>query len=258
LRKETRAAIKAAGEAGKIIMKHFKRKPSFMHKSSAVDLVTEADLEAEKKVKSILGKAFPDFGFLGEESGAEEGSNGRYWVVDPVDGTNNFAHRFPFFCVSIALVEEKKVGLGVIFDPAAKELFVAEKGKGAFLNGNRIRVSSTSRLIDSLVVTGFPYNERKLIDKTIKSISNLVGKTHGVRRMGSAALDLCYVASGRSDAFFEYELKPWDVAAGLIILGEAGGKLTTINNEKADLFSVNFIASNGKIHRELFEKLVRL
>lgn len=256
MRKETKVAVKAAKDAGKIIMKYYKTGFE-VKKKGRIDLVTEADVAAEKKIISVLSKAFPDDSFLGEESGKTPADSKRLWVIDPIDGTTNFSHRFPWFAVSIGFLENGKESVGVVFDPLRKDIYTAEKGKGAFLNSKKIFVSKKRKLVDSVVVTGFPYDRGELAEKTVKSIGNLTGECQGIRRLGSAVLDFCFVARGSLDAFFEYKLFPWDAAAGILIVREAGGKVTGINGEKAGTFSTHFLASNSLIHNQLKQKLVR-
>lgn len=254
--KETTAAIKAALEAAKISMDYFNKDKKIREKS-ARNLVTIADVECEKKIKDMLAKAFPDYGFLGEESG-RVGKGSKFWAVDPIDGTHNYSARIPIFCHSIALVGGKMPILGVVYDPIRKEMYIAEKGKGAYLNNEKIHVSERNLLKDCIVGTGFPYSGGIKRENTLKSVSNLVGDTLGFRRMGSAALDLCYVASGLFDAIFFYELQPWDIAAGMLLVEEAGGMTTDINGKQANVFSGHFASSNSVIHAKLLEKLVRM
>ena len=253
---ETKAAMNAALEAAKISMHYLNREKSIREKA-ARNLVTIADVKCENKIKEILAKKFPDYGFLGEESPRVE-KGAKFWAVDPIDGTHNYSARIPIFCHSIALVDGKTPILGVIYDPTRKEMYAAEKGKGACLNNEKIHVSKRKLLKDCIIGSGFPYSEGITREKTLKSISSLVGTTLGFRRLGSAALDLSYVASGLFDAIFFYELQPWDVAAGMLIVEEAGGIATDINGNRADVFSGHFAVSNSAIHSKLLEKLVRM
>ncbi|MBI2597772.1 MAG: inositol monophosphatase [Candidatus Diapherotrites archaeon] len=219
-----------------------------------IDLVTDADISAEKKISSIISKSFPRDEILGEESGKKNLVAERVWVVDPLDGTTNFAHKIPWFAVSIGLFEGEEK-LGVIFDPLRKDLYTVENGEGAFLNGKRIFVSKNSLLIDCVFATGFPYERGKIAQKTVRSIGNLVGVCQGVRRFGSAVLDLALVARGAFDGFFEYKLFPWDAGAGILLAREAGGKVTQIDGSTANAFSTNFLATNGLLHKKLMESL---
>ncbi len=177
------------------------------------------------------------------------------WVIDPLDGTTNYAHGFPFFCVSIALEEDQQVVLGVVYDPNFDELFVAEKGKGAFLNGGRITPSITSQISDALLATGFPYDIRTSNQNNIKEFSRFALMARAIRRPGSAVLDLCYVACGRSDGFWELKLQPWDMAAGSFIVTEAGGIVTDLGGQTFCLDSREILASNGKIHQAMVDVL---
>ena len=255
-------AIKeAAIEGGKVAMKYFRQKFDIMHKGK-IDLVTEADIAVERKVQEILYKHFPKYGFLAEEASAQSGKLerpiGKYWVVDPIDGTTNFAHGFPEFSISIGLVEGDEILMGLVFKPYTKDMYFAMQGQGATLNNARISVSKTNELVKSLLITGFPYDRNVFMEKTLESINVLSGEVQGLRRFGSAALDLCYVAEGTCDGFFEYTIKPWDVSAGILLVREAGGKVTTIAGEEADIYSGNYCATNGLLHEKLLERLVKL
>ena len=224
-----------------------------------VDLVTIADRTSEKLIKERLSAAFPEHGIYGEE-GTRERMEGEFrWYVDPLDGTTNFAHGLPHFCVSLGL-EQRRAGLkpeedgtlvaAVIFDPNRDELFTAERGKGAWLNGKPIKVSRTAELAEALVATGFPSHKRHL-NPNIHFYQEITLRSHGVRRAGSAALDLAYVACGRFDAFWEFNLNPWDTAAGLLLIEEAGGRSTDFAGGHYRLDSRENLASNGLIHEEL-------
>ena len=258
---EAIAIKEAAIEGGKVAMKYFRHKFDIMHKGK-IDLVTEADIAVEKKVQEILYKHYPKYGFLAEEASANSGTLekplGKYWVVDPIDGTTNFAHGFSEFSISIGLVEGDEVIMGVVFKPYTKDMYFAIQGEGATLNNSRISVSKTSELIKSLLITGFPYERNIFMEKTLESVNVLAGEVQGIRRFGSAALDLAYVAEGTCDGFFEYTIKPWDVSAGILLVREAGGKVTNIAGEEADPFSGNFIATNGLLHEQLMERMAKL
>jgi myo-inositol-1(or 4)-monophosphatase len=246
-------------EAGKILMKHYGRLRRIEHKGE-IDLVTVADRESERAIKRILRRAFPEHGVLAEESGlAALAGRGRgqrqtaqyLWIVDPLDGTTNYSHTFPAFSVSIALQAGGEIVLGGVYAPFQDEMFWAEKGKGARLNGRRIRVSRTPRLSESLVVTGFPYDRRKNVKRYLRYVEEFLLASHGVLRVGSAALDLCSVACGRLDGFWEEKLFPWDTAAGKLIVEEAGGKITDFKGNTFSPYGKEIVASNGVIHEEM-------
>jgi myo-inositol-1(or 4)-monophosphatase len=204
----------------------------------------------------MIKEKYPEHEIFSEETSNKEIFSDNLWIVDPLDGTTNYIHGFPFFCVSIAYSHKNKVMLGVVFDPLRKELFFAEKNKGAFLNGQKIKVSKVERLCDALLVTGFAYERGDIMRKNLEKIENFFSSgMHGIRRTGSAALDLCYVACGRTDGYWEFALKPWDHAAGSLIVKEAGGKITKINGEEYDFRVRDILASNGKIHEKMLEIL---
>jgi len=219
------------------------------------DLVSYVDKEAEKKIVNALSKILPEAGFITEE-GTNNTKAERYnWVIDPLDGTTNFIHGVPFFAVSIALMEYGEVILGVVYEVNRHECFYAKKGGGAFCNDTRIKVSPAPDLSASLIATGFPYYNFELIDKYLAALKSLMQKTHGLRRFGSAATDLCYVAAGRIEGFFEYNLNSFDVAAGALIVQEAGGIVTDFSGGDNFVFGREIIASNGKIHDEFTMEL---
>ncbi len=256
LSKEANVAIKAAKEAGKVIRKYFKKEFS-IKKKGKIDLVTDADIAAQKKVISVLSKTFPKDEFLAEESAKKDFVGKRVWIIDPLDGTTNFAHSFEWFATSIGLMVDNEPFVGVVFDPIRNHLYVTQKSKGAFLNGKQIFVSKNSVLIDSLIATGFPCDSGIIAQNTVKSIGNLVGECQGVRRAGSAALDLMLVARGAFDGFFEYKLFPWDVCAGVLAVREAGGKVTDFFGKESKVFDSHFVATNGLVHEELLKKLIK-
>jgi myo-inositol-1(or 4)-monophosphatase len=242
-------AQEIAREAGALLAQHFERRTGFELKGD-YDLVTEADRASENMIVERLRSFFPGHGIVAEEGGEHE-SGGEYrWYVDPLDGTTNFAHGFPMFNVTLALERAGQLVCGVIFDPVRQELFAAERGGGAFLNHHRIHVSMTRQLSDALVATGFPSRKRHL-NINVHFYHQLAMLTHGVRRGGSAALDLAYVACGRLDAFWEFGLNPWDMAAGLLLIEEAGGRISDMRGGPASLAGVHVAADNGRIHDEL-------
>ena len=219
-------------------------------KKGAIDLVTEADVAVEKMFRALIAERFPDHTILAEEFGQDQDTKGasHCWVFDPIDGTNNYAHGLPIFCSSLALEIDGKGVIGAIYDPTREELFVAERGGGAFLNGAPIHVSDASALLESMLVTGFPYDVHKRIPEIVGLFGEFVGTARAVRRLGSAALDLCYVAAGRMDGFWEQYLKPWDVAGAAIIVEEAGGKVTDFNGGPFSSRRHQVLATNGQIH----------
>jgi myo-inositol-1(or 4)-monophosphatase len=249
-------AIEAATSAGGLLLRRIDSIREVRHKG-AVDLVTDVDVQSEREISEMLLAAFPSHTILGEEGGAraQAGSDPRFrWIVDPLDGTTNYAHGFPFFCVSIGLEVEGELTLGVVYAPCLDELFVAERGRGGTLNGRPIQVSDTDGLQEALLATGFPY-ERNLLARALRSFDALCFKSQAVRRAGSAALDLCYVACGRLDGYWEHQVKPWDLAAGALLVTEAGG---TISRVDASSFSVDggeVLASNGALHTHLVSAL---
>ncbi|MCH7902876.1 inositol monophosphatase [archaeon] len=247
--RELETAERACLEAGKIAMKYFQGDFQ-IRKKGKIDLVTDADVECEKKIKQIILNEYPNHSFMGEEGGTQ-GESENVWIVDPIDGTTNFSHGLDFFSHSIALVKGKEIVCGAVYNPVNKKLFTAINGQGAFLNRKKIEVSKIDSLIDSLIVTGFPYNDPALEKKVVSGITALRGNCQGIRRFGSAALDLCYVAQGVVDGFFEYSLYPWDVAAGILIVREAGGRVTDINGNEAKVGSGHYLASNSLLHKNI-------
>ena len=244
-------SIEIAREAGALLAEYFDRRVAFELKGE-FDLVTEADRASEKLVVERLRSHFPDHAIVAEEGGGQSGSSDYRWYVDPLDGTTNFAHGFPMFNVTLALEHAGELIAGVIYDPVRGELFTAERGAGAYLNGARIHVSRAARVRDALVATGFPSRKRHL-NVNVHFYYQLAMMSHGVRRAGSAALDLAYVACGRLDAFWEFGLNPWDMAAGVLIVSEAGGTCSDMKGGPVNLRGPHVLADNAAIHTEMLE-----
>ena len=244
--KELEAARSAAREAGEVLRKSFGWQHSVRYKGE-VDLVTEVDEEAERVIKEILLGAFPAYGMLAEEGGALVGEEDARWIVDPLDGTTNYAHGLSIFAVSIALERTGEVVLGVVHDPMWEETYAAERGRGATLNGEPIRVSDTDEPIRALIATGFPY-DRAEMPEALDLFGRFAVLTRGMRRLGSTALDLCYVAAGKLDGYYERGIWAWDIAAGSLILEEAGGNVTDYRGGELDLEDREIVASNGALH----------
>jgi myo-inositol-1(or 4)-monophosphatase len=239
-----------AREAGALLMRHFTRRTSFEYKGE-VDLVTEADRGSEKLIAERLRERWPEHDLVGEEGARSETGAEYRWYVDPLDGTTNFAHGYPVFCVSIALVhKDGQLEVGVLYDPTRDEMFSAECGQGATLNGKPIRVSTMKRLAESLLGTGFP-SQKRHANPNIHFYQQITLRSHGVRRAGSAALDLANVACGRYDGFWEFNLNPWDTAAGVLLVQEAGGRVTRFDGSPFRLDSREVLASNGLVHQEV-------
>jgi myo-inositol-1(or 4)-monophosphatase len=223
-------------------------------KKGTIDLVTEVDLECERLCRRIVGERFPGHAVLAEEmsSGPDEPTTATHrWVFDPLDGTTNYAHGLPIFCASLALEVSGRAEVAAIFDPTRQELFTAERGEGAFLNGRPLAVSGASAMVDALLVTGFPYDVHEKAPDLVAMFGAFLVKARAVRRLGSAALDLCYVAAGRFDGFWEQELKPWDVAAGALIVTEAGGRISGMDGSPFDPAAAHLVASNSLIHDQM-------
>ncbi len=240
-------AIETARKAGAYICGHEKFN---VERKGRIDLVTDVDKGSEEIIVAAIKERFPEHSVLAEEGGANGVESDYQWVIDPIDGTTNFVHGLPLFCVSIALYNKGIPQIGVCFNPARDELFYAERGRGAYLNGKSIFVSDEQTLVDSLVVTGFPYDVTE-IDPVIDRFKRVVKKAGGVRRLGSAAIDICYVAAGYLDGYWETSLRPWDMAGAVVVLTEAGGKISSFDGTDFDINSGEILATNGRIHDEL-------
>jgi len=243
-------ACRAARQAGKVHLKYFKPGVAVKTKKDSFDLLTAADIKAEKAVVALIRRQFPNHNILAEEHEYARNSSEFTWIIDPLDGTNNFACGIPIFCVSIALARGNKLLTAAVYDATRDELFYASKGEGAFLNNRRIRVNKAANLKESLLITGFYYDRGKRMIETLEAIKQFHFKrVIGIRRLGAAALDLCYVACGRAAGFWEFTLSPWDFCAGKLLIEEAGGRVSGSRGEEVPLYEKHFIvASNRKIH----------
>jgi myo-inositol-1(or 4)-monophosphatase len=225
-----------------------------VRKKGVIDLVTEVDLAIERMCRTLVAERYPDHDVLGEEFGAPlaDRTPARHcWIVDPIDGTTNFAHGLPIFCASVALEIDGRVDVAAVYDPTRDELFTAERGRGGWLNGGRLAVSANDRLVDALLVTGFPYTVREEGEEMLGLFGAFISKARAVRRLGSAALDVCYIAAGRMDGFWERGLGPWDVAAAALIVEEAGGRVSDLDGGPFVLRTGRLLASNGRVHDEM-------
>ncbi|MDW7774600.1 MAG: inositol monophosphatase family protein [Desulfobulbaceae bacterium] len=248
------AAGRAALTAGSVV-KQLYAQPHNIEMKGDIDLVTEADIAAETSIVASLNEDAPGLKFLAEESFSDlEGKNhGKVWVIDPIDGTTNFAHGIPIFAVSIAMIEDGQPKVGVIYCPMQDELFCTSLGGGSWLNGERIEVTGTDFLLQSLLATGFPYDIHENLPGIISRMRNILPKVRDIRRMGAAAVDLAYVACGRLDGFWEVGLKPWDTAAGCLLVEEAGGRVSDFMGQTYSPFKKEILASNGRLHQLLLE-----
>jgi myo-inositol-1(or 4)-monophosphatase len=247
-------AIAAATASGRLLAERLDSIREVRHKG-AFDLVTDVDVESERRIRSALREAFPTHTVVGEEGGADAGSDPRYrWYVDPIDGTTNYAHGFPFFCVSIGLEVDGELSVGVVYSPSLDELFVAQAGQGATLNGKPIHVSGEDDLQKALLATGFPY-DRARFPRAMRSFEALSMHSMAVRRAGSAALDLCYVACGRLEGYWEHTVRPWDLAAGVVMVREAGGHVSAIDGSPFALAAEQVMSSNGRVHAAMVDVL---
>ncbi|MBX3101057.1 MAG: inositol monophosphatase [Bacteroidetes bacterium] len=249
--------IPAVKEVGAFILAEQKTfRPEQVEFKGKNDLVSYVDRNSELMLVERLNQLTPHCGYINEEGGSTDVGSELVWIIDPVDGTTNFVHHIPMFCTSVALMAEGKLQLGLIYEPNRDELFTAVRGQGAFLNGEVIRVSSNARSEDAFLSTGFPYRKNQNVDDYLQILREYLGRIRGIRRMGSAALDLAYTASGRFDGFFEASLSPWDVAAGALIVQEAGGCVTDYWGEDNWLFGRSILASNQHLHPELLQIMV--
>jgi len=250
--------LDATHEAGKIILSYFNGTFAINHKEGINNLVTEVDHLAEQKIISVIKATYPTHSIIGEESGENIQLSDYQWVIDPIDGTVNFAHGIPLCCVSIGLLLNGSVLMGAVYNPMMNELFFAQKGKGATLNGNPIKVSAKSDFKTAFLVTGFPYKwPENLLEHPVKVFERMVLQGLPIRRLGSAAIDLCWVACGRFDGFWEYNLSAWDVAAGYLIVLEAGGTITDFNGNIGNVFDKQTLATNGLIHNDILSVINR-
>jgi myo-inositol-1(or 4)-monophosphatase len=246
----TDVAVAAASRGGEILRKHWGRH-HVTRKKGPIDLVTEADLASEKAITQVIQSAFPEHSIQAEEGGGTLGTASHRWIVDPLDGTTNYAHGLPEFCLSIAFAYEGKPVVGLVLNPVTEELFCGIEGKGATLNGKPLRVSDVEDLKAALLVTGFPYQLEPVVDPLINRFRRCLLAAQGIRRLGSAALDLCYVACGRFEGFWEQNLAPWDTAAGLVVAEQAGASVSDFSNQPYLIEKKEILATNGLIHEEM-------
>ena len=250
-------AVEAVTRAGDLQMAQFGGDFQ-IDKKGTIDLVTEVDVAVERMFRAMIAERFPDHQVLAEEmGGAATAPPGPCWVFDPIDGTTNFAHGLPIFCSSLALEIDGVAEVAAVYDPTRKELFTAERGGGAFLNGKPLQVSHAATLVDAMLVTGFPYDIHSRVDEIVGLFGAFVAKARAVRRLGSAAIDLCYVAAGRLDGFWESDLKPWDIAGGALIVSEAGGRITNMAGEPFTSRGGHVLAANEQLHPAMLEVIVK-
>lgn len=245
----------AACKAGALLRAKLGTRIGVWSKDVRSNLVTDADTQSEALIRSIISGSFPSDAMLGEEGGSSGGDTRHRWIVDPLDGTTNYAHGYRFFCVSIAFERDGIVEFGIVHDPMADETFSARKGSGAYCNGTLLRVSDQDELRDSLLVTGFPAHGDNELPGNLGAFTDFLKRAQAIRRDGSAALDLCYIAAGRLDGFWEPELHAWDVAAGMLMVAEAGGVVSDYQGKPASVDRAQIVASNGKIHAEMIDVL---
>lgn len=247
-------AIATAQEAGTVLRDYYRSGVTVKYKGE-IDLITEADHASEALILGRIRSAYPDCAILSEESGASTNSSPYVWIADPLDGTTNFAHGLPIFSVTMALLVNGVIEVGATYDPIYDELYTAQRGQGAFLNGERLHVSAVPTLDKALLVTGFPYDRRTNPNNNIKQFTDFSLQAQGVLRLGSAALDLAAVAAGRLDGYWEFKINPWDIAAGVLMVTEAGGQVTMPDGSPLDLYARQIVASNGLIQNEMIQVL---
>jgi len=240
-------ATEAVLAAGALQRAKYGHEIQIAHKGE-IDLVTEVDRESEAAILEVIRERFPEHDIVAEETALDRTGSRFVWFVDPLDGTTNFAHGYPFFCASVALAVDEELAAAAVYDPIKRELFTAEQGAGAHLNGRRLKTSSSSRLLESLLVTGFPYDFRDDLEKSLRLFNRFMAEARAIRRDGAAALDLSYLAAGRIDAFWEERLQPWDVMAGALLVEEAGGRITRFDGAPLRLSADETLASNGPLH----------
>ena len=240
-------ATEAVLAAGALQRAKYGHEIQIEHKGE-IDLVTEVDRESEAAILEVIRERFPEHDIVAEETALERTGSRFVWFVDPLDGTTNFAHGYPFFCASVALAVDEELAAAAVYDPIKRELFTAERGGGAHLNGRRLKTSSSSRLLESLLVTGFPYDFRDDLEKSLRLFNRFMAEARAIRRDGAAALDLSYLSAGRIDAFWEERLKAWDVMAGALLVEEAGGRVTRFDGAPLRLSADETLASNGPLH----------
>ncbi|MFN8707836.1 MAG: inositol monophosphatase family protein [Planctomyces sp.] len=252
--KPIETALKAAREGGEIISRYFRDGAVMRSKGSSADLVSDADVNSERRIVQVIRETFPDHCVLGEEEHTEDIHAEHLWVIDPLDGTTNFAHQLPHFAVSIGYYHQGKAQCGVVWNPVRDDLYVAERGQGATHNGRRLRVGKQTSLSEVLIGIGFYYDRGAMMEATLAAVGDCFRQQiHGVRRFGTASLDLAQVASGSYGAYFEYQLSPWDFAAGQLILEESGGRVTTCAGDPMPMTKTSILASNGYLHDAMLE-----
>lgn len=247
-------AVEAVLRAGALQRARYEQGVEVRHKGR-LDLVTEVDRQCEDAVLEVLRWRAPGHDIVTEETELARTGARHVWYVDPLDGTTNFAHGYPFFCASVALARDGQIVAGAVYEPLREELFTAERGAGAHLNGRRLGVSSTGALVDGLLITGFPYDLHERVSERLRLFHRLVGRARAIRRDGAAALDLCLVAAGRADGFFEERLQPWDVLAGGLMVEEAGGRVSRFDGQPIATSAAEVVASNGRLHDAMLEAL---
>jgi len=241
----------SAALKGAAVLRSYFGKVKNISKKGDIDLVTEADMNSENAILEVIKGAFPDHSIHAEETGLNDQPSKFQWIIDPLDGTTNYAHQLGLFSISIAFEMDRDIVFAIVLNPITEELFTATKGEGAYLNNRAIEVSKTQEVSESLLVTGFPYNLKTIFEPLMKRFSNCLKQAQGVRRLGSAALDLCYLASGKFDGFWEQNLNPWDTAAGVLIAREAGAEITDFSNRPFTIDKKEILATNGNIHQEM-------